>query len=136
MLSDLFSGLPSLPANVKSFLVKVAPYYALVSIVLALPFILALFGFSAMAGKMMLASGAWMYAGGGILGAVLTLASAVCLALAVSGLFAHRASGWKLLYYSTLLNAIGSLIRFDIFGFLIGTGISLYVLFQIRSSYK
>jgi hypothetical protein len=136
MLSDLFSKLPALPAKAKEVLVKLAPYFAIIGIVLSLPAILALLGLGALGGSLMAATGSWGYAGSGMLAIVFAVVSVVLLALSVKGLFARSASGWQYLYYNTLVGAAYSLIRVDIAGFVIGTGISLYILFQVRSYYR
>jgi hypothetical protein len=136
MLSDLFSKLPNLPANVREVLVKLSPYFAIIGIVVSLPAILALLGLGAVGGSLMMASGSWGYVGGGTLAIVFAVISVVLLALSVKGLFARTATGWQYLYYNALVSAVYSIIRFDIFGLIIGTGISLYVLYQVRSYYR
>ena len=136
MLSDLFGKLPSLPANVREVLVKLSPYFAIIGIVVSLPAILALLGLGAIGGSLMMASGSWGYVGGGTLAIVFAVISVVLLALSVKGLFARSTTGWQYLYYNALVSAVYSVIRFDIFGLIIGTGISLYVLYQVRSYYR
>lgn len=136
LLSDLFGKLPSLPANIREVLVKLAPYFAIIGIVVSLPAILALLGLGAIGGSLMMASGSWGYVGGGTLAIVFAVISVVLLALSVKGLFARSATGWQYLYYNALVSAVYSIIRFDIFGLIIGTGISLYVLYQVRSYYR
>ncbi len=46
-LGELFAKLPVLPANVKEFLVKIAPWLTIISIVFALPGIFLLLGVGA-----------------------------------------------------------------------------------------
>jgi hypothetical protein len=45
-------------------------------------------------------------------------------------------SAWKLIYYVALVSAVSSLLRFDLFGLIVGTAISLYFLYQVKSYYK
>ncbi len=134
-LAAWFAKLPNLPGNVREILVKLAPYFAIIGVVLSLPAILALIGLGAFGGKLMMQSGSYGYAGGGMLAVVFAIISIVLLALSVKGLFARSSAGWTYLYYNALAGAAYSLLRLDIFGFIIGTGISMYVLFQVRSYY-
>ncbi|MCC6934410.1 MAG: chromate transporter [Candidatus Yanofskybacteria bacterium] len=134
MLSDLFAKLPNLPENVRAFLVKIAPYLAVIGLILSLPAVLALLGFGAMMLPYGMMGGYGVY--GGTLGIVFSLASIALLGLSIPGLFARTSSGWQFMYYNTLLSGVHSLLRFDLGGLIIGTGISLYILFQVRSHYK
>ena len=52
-LAGLFKSLPSLPANVKTVLVKVAPWVNIIILVFALPMVFAALGLSMFAGSMM-----------------------------------------------------------------------------------
>lgn len=136
MLSDLFAKFPSLPVNIKQVIVKIAPYLALIGIILSLPAVLAIIGLGAIGSSMMVASGAWGYAGSGTLAVAFAVISVVLLALSVKGLFARRLFGWQFMYYNALVGAVYSLIRVDIMSFIIGTGVSLYLLFQVKSYYR
>jgi len=136
MLSGLFAKLPNLPVNIKQVIVKVAPYLAVIGIIFSIPAVLAIIGLGAIGGSMMVSSGVWGYAGSGTLAVVFTLVSVVLLALSIKGLFAKTASGWQYMYYNALVSAVYSLLRVDIVGFIIGTGVSLYLLFQVRSYYR
>lgn len=136
MLSDLFAKLPSLPVNIKQVIVKIAPYLAVIGIILSLPAVLAIIGLGAIGSSMMAASGAWGYAGSGTLAVAFAVISVVLLALSVKGLFARTSSGWQFMYYNALVGAVYSLVRVDIMGFIIGTGVSLYILFQVKSYYR
>lgn len=133
-LSDLFAKLPNLPASVNASIVKIAPYLAVIGLVLSLPAVLALIGLGALAGPMMRAGGSWGSSGYS-LALVFSLISIVLLALSIRGLFARLAVGWRFVYYNALVSAVYSILRVDFFGLIIGTGISLYILFQIRSYY-
>jgi hypothetical protein len=61
---------------------------------------------------------------------------AVLLALSVPGLFKKREGSWRLLYYVGLVNALRSLLIFDVIGFAVGSLLMFYVLFQIKDSYS
>jgi chromate transport protein ChrA len=131
-LQELFGKLPNLPGNVREVLVKIAPYLAIIGVLFSLPGILAIVGLGA-------AFGAYGYGygyGGGIVSIVLLIATAVLMALAIPGLFARKESGWRYLFYTALVSAISSLVMFNLGSLIIGTGLTLYILFQVRSSYR
>ena len=124
-----------LPAGVKQFIVNVGPWITLVLMILVIPIILAAIGLSAF----LLPAAAITNAGFG-LSAMLSLIIAIVelglYALALPGLFKKSKAGWNFLFYGTLVSAIYSLVSLDILSLIIGTLISLYILFQIRSYYK
>jgi hypothetical protein len=126
---------PALPENVKLFIVKYGPWITLVLLILSLPVVLALFGLSAFLLPLSFLGGI----GNGLnyTIAIIFLAITIVLeALAIPGLLKRKLSAWHLIFYAALLNALYHLFTFDIFGLIIGTAISLYILFQIRSYYK
>ena len=56
--------------------------------------------------------------------------------MAIPGLFKRKIKSWRLLFYISLISALLSLVKFDLGGLIVGTGISWYILFQIKSYYK
>lgn len=133
--SYLVGKAPALPENWKQGLVKFMPWIALVFFIISLPVVLAFFGVSAF----LLPFSAAVAPGLGFTYAISLIflaASLVLEALALPGLFKQSKQSWQLIYYSTLLNGIYNLLSFNIGGLVIGTLLSLYILFQIRSYYK
>lgn len=125
-----------LPANIKELIVKFGPYITLVLMILALPVILLALGLSAV---LLPAVGVAAGVSTGIsatLGLVISIASLVLEAIALPGLFKRSKVGWNFVFYAILLSAVSYLIRLDIISLVIGTLVSLYFLFQIRSYYK
>lgn len=126
---------PAIPKEWKELLVKIAPWLTLIFAVLALPAILAIFGLGAFFMP-------FSYLGGVTAGASFTITWVFSVAilllefLAIPGLFKRTKGGWNLLFYSTLLGAIQSLLTGNLFGLVLGTLISLYVLFQVKEYYK
>src|SRR3989344_4096153 len=118
-----------IPARWKEVLVKYFPWITLVLLILALPAVLVLLGISAFVMPF-----AYMaQTGGGLtLAVIFLIATLVLEGMAIPGLLARKMSGWKLLYYSALLSAVYNLLNFNLGGLIIGTLISLYLLFQIR----
>lgn len=126
---------PALPANIKELLVKFAPYLTIIGVVLAVPAIITLLGLGAVVSTSVYVVGAavgYHY----YLGILFTVLTLVLEALAIPGLFARSKKGWNLLYYSTLVSAVYALVSLNFFGLIIGTLISLYFLFQVKSYYK
>ncbi len=57
-------------------------------------------------------------------------------AVALPGLFQKKLFSWKLLFYSSLVMVVRGVVVFDIFGLVISTLLSWYLLFQIKEYYK
>jgi len=139
---DLYLGkkAPQLPKEWKEFLAKIAPYLAIIGVVIGIPAVLALFGFSAFVVPMGTIGGIMggrPFLGVGYLISVFFLAGIIILeALSISPLFKRSKTGWNYMYYATLLGAVQNLVSFNIGGLIIGTLLSLYILFQVRELYK
>lgn len=125
---------PALPESAKEWIVKFGPWITLVIVVLLLPVVIGAFGVSlffapiAAAVRPELTAFFWL----GWLFAAVSLALEI---FALPGLFNRKKQGWTLLLYATLLNAVYNIVNFNLFGLIIGTGLSLYILMQIRSKY-
>jgi hypothetical protein len=131
----LYRRVPHLPAQWQELLVKIAPYLTILFVILSIPVILLALGAGAAFGPLaLIGGGAGAVAGLG-LAIIVFIISVVLEALAIPGLFARKKQGWRLLFYSTLVNAVYNIVTFNLFGFIIGTLLSLYLLFQIKSHY-
>ena len=125
---------PGLPDNIKELIVKLSPWFALISMVMLLPLILAAFGISALALPFSYLGGLHMgfsYT----LGLVFAFGMIVLELMAIPGLFKRQESAWRLMFYSTLLSLVQQLFNFNLGGLVIGGAISLYLLFQVKSKY-
>ncbi len=123
---------PQLPAEVKEFIVKVSPYLAIISAVLAAPAILALLGLTSMFGFL-----PYMAASNGLgISVVVSIAVIVLNVMAIPGLFKRALSGWNYVFYGMGVSALGSLLMGNVVNALIGLAIGLYFLFQVRPLYK
>lgn len=126
---------PSLPNNVKEIIVKYSPYLAVVILLFSLPTLLFVLGLGALVSP-------FAFLGGvrnGIsfsFGTLILIITLILELMAIPGLFSRKASAWKLVYYATLVNAVYSLITFNLGNLVIGTTLSLYFLFQIKDLYK
>lgn len=143
MLNDLENKLeeffvkkmPAFPDKAKEVIVKYGPYIIVVMMVLTIPAILTLFGFG-------LGLTPFAFIGGMRLGFSFVISILFYLVImvleiaALPALFKRQMKGWKILFYLSLVSAVSNIINFDFGGLIIGTGISWYVLFQIKSYYK
>lgn len=130
----LGKSIPALPDNVKEIIVKLSPWFALISMVMLLPLILAAFGISAVALPFSYLGG--LHVGFGYtIGLVFSFGMIVLELMAIPGLFKRQEKAWRLMFYSTLLSLVQQLIRFDVVGLVIGAVISFYFLFQVKSKY-
>lgn len=127
--------LPELPKNAKEVLVKYGPWISLVVAILGLPTLLLALGLGAVLMPVTMGVG-YGYGYGYNVAWWLSVASMGLSAWAIPGLFKRQASAWKLMFYSTLVMALYDLVTFSWGSLIIGTAISLYILFQIKSYYK
>lgn len=135
-LAEFFTKkLPAMPDKIKEGIVKYGPYITVVMMILTIPVVLAVLGFGAMATPFVFLGG---FRGGigYIISMIFGIAMIVLEIMAIKGLITRQMKAWKLLFYISLIQAVSNLIKFDLGGLIIGTGISWYVLFQIRSYYK
>jgi len=126
---------PNLPENIKGSIVKYSPYITLIIMVLCLPFIIFTLGL----GTMLLPLG---FIGGfssgfkGIISLIFSVITILVGIIALPGLFKRTKKSWKLMFYCSLLSAIMNFITFNLGNLIIGSVISWYFLFQVRSYYK
>lgn len=126
---------PGLPANVKELIVKYGPYISLILIILALPAMLLALGIGTIGLPLSFLGG--VSAGTRFsVGYLFTIGVVILEIIALPGLFKRALAGWKFMYYSALLGAVQNIVTFNLGGLVIGTLLSLYILFQIKSYYK
>lgn len=134
---DLYFGkkAPAMPESAKEALVKYGPYITAIMMFMALPIILGLLGLTAVLSPFAYMGGV-RYGLGFSFGTLFTIAILIMQGLALPALFKRQISGWKFMYYVSLLQIVENLLRFDLGGLVISGLISFYVLFQIKSYYK
>ena len=126
---------PAIPENIKEFIVKYGPYISLVLMLLMVPALIGIFGLTSIAMP-------YAYMGGyrpGFNFSIATIFMFGQLALqiiALPGLFKRAMSAWRLMFYSSLVGLVYSILSGSVVSGIISTAISLYILFQIRSLYK
>lgn len=127
--------LPALPESVKSVIASIAPWAIIIAAILTIPAIVAIFGIGSLFGSYAYLASI-TYGPTYYITWVLSVAAFVLEIIAIKGLMDRKLSAWRLVYYSALISALSSLISLSIASFIIGTAISLYILFQIKSCYK
>ncbi len=125
----------TLPDKWKETIVKFAPYINLILMIIALPALLALFGLGAILTPFSYLGG--LRAGFGYtLGLVVSAITVVLNAIAIPGLFKRSKQGWNYVFYATLVGVVENAIHFNIGGLIIGSLLSLYILFQVKGHYR
>jgi len=123
---------PALPKGFIEFLVAIAPWFAVLAVIMGIPAFLAVFGFSALFVPFALVAG--IHSGGFWIFWLVGLAQVILAGMSIKPLFAKQKQGWQLLFYSQILSFITSLGHYDV-GNLFATVISFYFLYQMKKSY-
>ncbi len=131
----LLKKAPALPEGAKEAIVKFGPWITLILMILAAPVLLAALGIGTFLSPFAFMGG--LNAGFGYMaGLVFTVVVIVLELIALPGLFKREMRSWRIMYYVTLLNAAQNAISLNLGGLIIGTLLSMYVLFQVREYYK
>jgi hypothetical protein len=126
---------PSMPENIKEFIVKYSPYLSIVMLIFAIPAILISFGLVTFAIPLAYLSS--VHTGFTFsITALISLASLVFEAIAIPGLFKRTRQSWQYMFYASLLSLLSYLLAFNIGSLIISGAISFYILFQIKALYK
>ncbi len=124
---------PQLPEKWRQTIAKISPWITLVVLILTIPALLAILGFGAV---IISATGAIVHYGAwGWFLWILTLASLALEIVALPGLFKKSKQGWSFIFYAALLSGATNILGINI-GSLVGTLVSLYIIFQIKNQYK
>lgn len=130
----MHKSVPGLPENIKELIVNLSPWFAVISMLMLAPLILAAFGISAIALPFSYLGGLNM-GFGYTLSLVFSFGMIILELMAIPGLFKRKESAWRLMFYSTLLSLIQQLFRLNVVGLIISGLISFYFLFQVKSKY-
>src|SRR5258708_2014100 len=125
---------PALPAGIKEFVVAITPYGTILGAIFAVPAVLALLGIIAVFATMILFSGGW-----GIRSVVSLFAlivTTILYVMAIPGLFKRRKEAWDKMFWVSLIQVVVAVVSMNVFSLVVGTAISWYFLFQVRSYYK
>ncbi len=123
-----------LPTKAREVIVKIAPYLAILGLVMTVPMILTLLGFSLLTPVYFLRG---LHFGLTYLFSIMfLLIGAVLEVIIIPGLFKREKKAWKIMFWMSLINAVGAILKMDLGNLIIGTGLSWYILFQIKEYYK
>ena len=133
-ISELFKNLPHLPKNISDILVAIAPYFAIIGGIVSLLSVISLmflnntlfYRYSYLYGSVNNFS---------IVFIVTSLISSVLLITAFSDLLNKKIFGWRLLFWSSNVGLLSSLLTLNFVSAVISAAISWYLLFEMRSSY-
>jgi hypothetical protein len=133
-MGEWFEKFPAIPKNGRDTLAKIAPILALIFGILGI--LVAVSGLG-----IFTAFAPFAYMGGygygtAYISAIIYLVASVLMLMAYPGLNARKYKGWKLLFWSEVVNLIGGLLSMAILSAIVGALIGFYLLFQIRSYYK
>lgn len=134
-LAGLFAKLPNLPDSIRQTIVKITPWVALVAMIIALPAILIALGLGAVLAPFAFLGGV-TYGNKFTIGLAITAILVVLEILAIPGLFKRSRAGWTYSFYAAIVSGVEQLVTLDLAGAILGTAITLYFLFQIRSYYN
>lgn len=126
----------ALPKGLKEFIATISPYLIIIFAIMALPFIFAALGISAVLTPFAMMGGyGWGF--GMIITLVATIITLIMEVMAVPGLFKRTKAAWRLLFYASIVSLVGSILSVSgIIGGIIGAIIGWYILFQVKELYK
>ena len=134
-MEQIYGKLPSLPTNVKDFIVTVTPWLALIFGILGVLGSLSAFGVSVVASPLVAMGGGFNAATGLIVATIIGLVASVLELVAFPGLLHRKKSGWMFLFWVEALGVLSAIISLSGFGVIMAL-IWFYFLFQIRPYYK
>jgi hypothetical protein len=134
-MEQVYGKLPSLPTNVKDFIVMVTPWLALIFGILGVLGSLSAFGISVVASPLVALGGGFNAATGLIVATIIGLVACILELVAFPGLLKRKMSGWKFLFWVEALGVLSAIISLSGFGVIMAL-IWFYFLFQIKSYYK
>lgn len=125
---------PQLPKSIVKAIVDFGPWLLAISAIFTLPGLIASLGLTSTFAPYYYR--AWRHSSFGLASVVITLIAYGLSLIAIPGLFKKSIKAWRLLFYSSLVNLVGSLIDLNLVSLIISAAIGWYFLFQIKSSYK
>ncbi len=120
-----------IPAHIKEFLVKAAPYVVAIILLLTLPAILAVIGLWSMFS--VINPYYWPLV---VLSTAFAIAVFALEVIAIKPLSKREIRGWKYMFYAQILWFIAGVLGWWVLWAIIGWLIGFYVLFQLKSYYK
>ncbi len=129
---------PALPQNGRELIAQILPWLAVVAVIFMVPSLLLAVGLSALLAPFSIIFASFSTSPsyfGLFVSAVFSILNIILLCLAIPGLFKRTKTAWNYVFVSQLLAVIQNILMFSIIGLIIGCGLGLYILFQIRPLY-
>lgn len=134
-LEKLFVNVPHLPLNAREVLVKVAPYVALLLVIVGVADLFPLLGLGSLYSMPWVWGYGYGWYGGYTLHFIFLAVTTVLWGLAFSGLKARTLQGWQMALYAQLVAVAEHIVVGDLIGAIVVAAVGLYVLFEIKSMY-
>ena len=154
-LSNAFKSAPKLPVGAKNLLVAWMPWFNLLGGLLSLYAAYSLYHWAHVANALTDYANSLSEAFGGgkvvndrwsvtvWVGLIVLVIEGVIFLAAFPGTKARKLGGWRLVFYAAILNAVYGIVSMftdyggasSLIGYIIGTVVGLYFLFQIRDAY-
>jgi hypothetical protein len=138
IVEKFFASAPALPKNAKEAIVKITPILAIIFGILGILGAIGGLGVLTATSPLMMMGGATGISayGGGFVASLVWLVSSALLLAAFPGTTARKSNGWNMLFWSEVVNIVGSFVALSFVSGIIGGLIGFYLLFQIKSFYK
>ncbi len=131
-VKDLYKSLPDLPSSWVDFIVKVAPILTLIGGIFSLLGALPMFGIGTLIlPTLMIGKSTALY-----IMAVISIITGFMMLSAVKPLKEKKQAAIDILFWSSVLSSIGSLMVNLSLGPVLSLAIGIYFIFQIESEYK
>lgn len=124
---------PAMPENIKELIVKYSPYLTAIALIFSVSTLLFALGVGS---TLMPFAYAGAYRSGFSISLIISLVAMVLEAIALPGLFKRTKKSWEYMFYASLVMIISYIFDFNLGSLIIGSVISFYILFQIKSYYK
>lgn len=127
-----------IPDSLKEFLVKFGPYVMIVGLAFGLWAYVTLYSaYSSFSQYGAMFGVAWSFWTPTIIFSLMASVTAFGFQIkALPGLLARKKEGWEYMVYASLVSLVPNIISFQIFSFIIGFVIGMYILFQLKYMYK
>lgn len=133
-LEELVAKFPKMPDKGAGIVVSIAPWLTVLSLIMLVPVILALFGMSAFVPFTMMAGVSYGY--GVIVSGIGSVIIFILYATALSGLFNRQKAAWDKLFLAYLVGLAMDVINFQLGSLIIGGAVGAYILFSVKKYYK
>ena len=127
---------PKLPEDLQKLIVQYGPYVLLLFLIVAGLNLLAAFGFTSLVFNPLTAFASSAVGSMYQIYLIFSVIIIVLQALALPGLFNRSIAGWNYIFYAALVGLVQNVVSFNIAGLIVGSGLSFYILYQIKHHYK